>query len=126
MMLLKKIYESIYNRSEMPQIDSEDLPEAIRFLKNLIPCSIVELPPNAIKNSQKEIHKDKVKNIIKDMRSGKKMPPCIISKDQWMVDGHHRNVAYKIEEPNKEQRYIQIQLPRDQAIEIYKKLEDIL
>jgi hypothetical protein len=125
-MKLKKIYESIYNRSEMPQIDSEDLPEAIRFLKNLIPCSIVELLPNTIKNSQKEIHKDKVKNIIKDMRSGKKMPPCIISKDQWMVDGHHRNVAYKIEEPEETKKYIQIQLPRDRAIEIYRKIENLL
>jgi hypothetical protein len=60
------------------------------------------------------------------MRSGKKMPPCIISKDNWMADGHHRNVAYKIEEPNKEQKYIQIQLTRDQAIEIYRKIENLL
>jgi hypothetical protein len=122
-----ELSESIYNRSEMPQISGNELFDAISILqKNNIPVSVVELNPNQIKNSQKEIIKDKVKNIVADMRSGKKMPPCIISLDNWMVDGHHRNVAYKIVFSEETQKYIQIQLPRDHAIEIYKKVEDAL
>lgn len=124
---LIKILESIYNRSEMPQVSGDDLPSAIRVLQaNNVPVSMVELIPTQIKNSQKEINKGKVKNIINDMKMGEKMPPCIISKDRWMVDGHHRNIAYRVVEPDQLQKYIQIQLPRDQAIEIYKKIEGIL
>jgi 3-methyladenine DNA glycosylase AlkC len=111
----------------MPQVSGDDLSDAISILKkNNIPVSVTEVLPSKLKHSQKQINKEKVANIIKDMRKGKKMPPCIISKDQWMVDGHHRNVAYKIEEPNKEQKYIQIQLPRDQAIALYKQTEGLL
>lgn len=126
-MKLTDILESIYNRSEMPQVSGSDLGDAVEMLKkNNIPVSMVELKPNQIKNSQKEINKGKVKNIVKDMRSGKKMPPCIISKDNWMVDGHHRNLAYQVESPDEMQKYIQIQLPRDQAIQIYGKIENLL
>ena len=126
-MKLKKIYESIYNRSEMPQVSGDDLSDVIELIqKNNIPVSVSENLPGDLKHSQKEIHKNKVKNIIKDMREGKKMPPCVISKDNWIVDGHHRNVAYKIECPNETKKSIKIELPRDRAIQIYKKVEDRL
>lgn len=122
--VLRGLDETIYNRSSMPQVSGEDLPDAYRLMKEKgIPVSIEEVLPGKLKHSQKQIDKGKVKSIIKDMRSGKKMPPCVISSDYWIVDGHHRNVAFRVEEPNESKQVIEIGLPRDEAINVYKKIE---
>lgn len=123
-MNLKTIYETIYNRSEMPQVSGEDLGDAYKLMKkNNIPVEIVYEYPKTIKFSQRQINKDKVKNIIADLKDGKVMPPVVISSDKWMVDGHHRNVGNGIHKEDEKQKMIKIGLPRDKAIEIYKQIE---
>lgn len=127
MINLKTIVEQIYNRSDMPQVAGDDLGDAYKLMKeNGIPVEVVTELPKNLKHSQKQINKSKVKSIIIDKRAGKKMPPLVISKDNWIVDGHHRQVAYMVEDPNEEKTMIKIGYPRDKAIGIYKKVENKL
>ncbi len=39
----------------------------------------------------------KVLSILEKLKNGKELPPLKINKDNLLVDGHHRYMAYKLE-----------------------------
>lgn len=52
------------------------------------------------------------------------MHPIIISKDGYIVDGHHRWIAFKL--LKKPLKAIQIDLPKNEAIIEFKKIEGLI
>lgn len=125
-MKLIRIFEELLDRSQMPQVDHSDLPEAFSILtSNGIGVSAKEVIPSSLKHSQSKVNIKKIQNIVKDIKSGKKMPPIVISNDGHIVDGHHRQLAYKAL-GNKPMKAVMIDLPRDQAIIAYKQVENLI
>jgi len=123
-MKLKDILESIYDRSDMPQIKGSDLVDAFTILKKAkIPVQIDTVLPKQLKHSQKQVNKKKVMSIIRDITKGANLPLIVISSDNYIIDGHHRQLAYAVIQPDEEIKVIRINLPRDKAIEVYKKVE---
>jgi ParB-like chromosome segregation protein Spo0J len=123
-MKLKAILESIYDREDMPQIQGSDLKDAFSILKKAgIPVEIVSMLPKKLRHSQKTVNKKKVMALTKSISQGQKIPPIVISEDNYIVDGHHRQLAYAVIEPDTEIPVIQIGLPRDKAIKAYKAVE---
>lgn len=111
----------------MPQIDHDNLSFAVRILKKSgIGVSLKSILPTELHHSQHEINDTKVQNIIKDIQSGKPMPPIVASSDNYIVDGHHRQVAYETMAPNKPIKIIQIDLPQKLAVVVWKKIESKL
>lgn len=109
-------------RKFMPQIKGHELKDAISLLKaNGIKSELIELDPNELRNSQSKVDKAKVLNIAKEIRQGKQMTPIIISEDNFIVDGHHRWVAYKL--LKKPIKCIKIGLPQKEAIIEFKRIE---
>lgn len=106
----------------MPQIANHEQSDVIRSLKEEgIECELLKLFPNEIKHSQSKVNKEKVKAIINDIRSGKSIPPIFISSDLFIIDGHHRWIAYKI--TNEPVKCIRIGLPQKEAIIKFKEIE---
>jgi ParB-like chromosome segregation protein Spo0J len=123
-MKLKDILESIYNREDMPQIQGSDLKDAFSILKKAgIPVSIDTALPKKLRHSQKTANKKKILSITRSIGRGEKIPPIVISEDNYIVDGHHRQLAYAVVEPDEEIPVIKIGLPRDEAIKAYKAVE---
>ena len=73
--------------------------------------------PDSLIPSQEEIKKAVVKKIGEDMASGKyKDTPIVISRNKYVIDGHHRCAARKKYAPTKKIR----------ALVVHKKAMDVL
>jgi hypothetical protein len=120
-MALKQTLSEL-ERKFMPQIAHNELPEAISLLRgNGVAVKIETRSPSDLVHSQRAVNKDKVRNIIKDIKNKKPMPPIIISEDNFVIDGHHRWIAYKL--LNLPIKCIRIGLPQKEAIIKFKKIE---
>ena len=120
-MTLKQTLSEL-ERKFMPQIPNHEQSAVIRSLKDEgIECELLKLFPDQIRHSQSKVNKDKVRSIINDIRSGKSIPPIFISEDNYIIDGHHRWIAFKIlKMPIK---CIRIGLPQKEAIIKFKQIE---
>lgn len=113
------------SRKFMPQISGDSIGQAVELLtKNGIIVQKGKISVSKLTHSQEAVNKEKVRNIIRDIKRGKKMPPLIISNDNYIVDGHHRWIAYKLLDPNMIIKVIRINLPKQESIVAYKKVEN--
>ena len=71
-------------RIEMPQIASKDLPEFLSL--HHIPTDVKQVDPSGLQPTQSEFYATKVVNMPPDAA----ILPIIISKDDYVLDGHHR------------------------------------
>lgn len=103
------------NRDSMPQVDAKEI------RKSDIPTKSIEfVDPKKLKSIQdpKDTNQTKVQGIANHWDTvGKE--PVLISKDNWIIDGHHRVEAAK--KKNKWVRVIRIQLPGKKALMAVKK-----
>lgn len=111
----------------MPQVKRNDLVEAVKILRqNGIRVTIEVIPSGDIgylNHSQKTVNQAKVANIIRDIKRGVKMPPMITSQDYYIVDGHHRYIAYKTLNAAVSLKVLKIHLPKKEAILSWKGVE---
>ena len=116
----------LYNRDEMPQIKKKDLKPAIGKLLNAgLTISKGTISPQKLQPSQKEIYKSKVDDII-NKSDPYTIKPIIISSDNYIVDGHHRWVAFLLGFPNHKINFLRLGVDRDKAINIYNKIADLV
>lgn len=84
-------------RKEMPQIISKDMPEFMNWAKanRLANFNTTKFNAKLLKATQKDFNKTKIFDGYKKVKAGT-MPdkPILISKDYYVVDGHHRWLAY--------------------------------
>src|SRR6056300_1012527 len=115
------------SRKNMPQIKTQDLGKALDMVADKVRVTKETIPASKLKKSQKELYKDKVKGIANRFNSPKDMKPLIISKDNHIVDGHHRRGAaiYKWGEDVKIPVH-RINLTIDNAIKLYKHIADTI
>jgi hypothetical protein len=104
------------SREDMPQVDD------ISKVRNAedIPTGYLEfVDPKKLKPIQKGIKESILNHIVENWdKEGKR--PVLISKDNWIIDGHHRvKAAIK---KNKWVRVIRIDLPGKKALTAVKKL----
>lgn len=77
-------------RSEMPQVCACDAEES-----DDIPTGKLEfVSPDKLKKTQEKINKTKARGIANDWANAGK-EPVLISRDNWILDGHHRVEAAK-------------------------------
>jgi hypothetical protein len=111
------------SRKNMPQVDTQNLSKAINMVSDKVRVTKGKIAVSKLKKSQKELHKDKIEGIAARFTTPNKFKPLIISKDNHIVDGHHRWAAalYKwgtdVQIP-----IIRINLPILEAIELYKEV----
>ena len=111
----------------MPQVNTQKLSKAIDMVKSKVKVTKTVLLARKLKQSQKELISSKVKGVAKKYDKPMDMKPLIISKDNYIVDGHHRWAAglYKFGKEVKLPVFI-IQLTKDNAIKLYKSIANSL
>lgn len=85
------------DRKEMPQIDGKHTSDFISYLKkNGVSSSKKKLNPNKLKATQHQFHKEKIQSLMDYMDKGNyDDKPILVSKDNYVMDGHHRWLAHK-------------------------------
>ena len=112
-----------FSRKNMPQVDTQNLSKAMDMVSDKAKITKGTISAGKLKKSQKELHQDKVEGIAKKFTSPDKFKPLVISKDNHIVDGHHRWGA-AIYKWGKDVKIpiIRINLPILQAIKLYKEI----
>jgi hypothetical protein len=91
-------------RAFMPQINKEDIPSFIKFAleHDGISSTNTTMRPSELKPSQREISATGVKGLAPKVNSGSILEsgPLIVSRDGYVVDGHHRWGAFMNRAPN--------------------------
>ena len=105
-------------RRLMPQIyNHKKFSKKIRHKYN-ISSKTIKLPTKSLKPSQNEINGEIVDKVVKSMKKKKKDMPIVVSKDGYVVDGHHRWAAHKKMNPHKKIKALKINAPIDDALGI--------
>tara|TARA_R110000782_G_scaffold132706_2_gene224861 strand:- start:83 stop:520 length:438 start_codon:yes stop_codon:yes gene_type:complete len=83
-------------RKEMPQINSADVNDFILYLKTLgVSATSEKLDPKKLTATQNQFHKEKIQNLIDKIEDGNfSKSRIIVSKDNYVMDGHHRWLAH--------------------------------
>lgn len=117
----------LYNRKNMPQVNTQNLSKALSMAKSKVKVSKGLFPASKLKESQVELIPNKVKGIAAKYSKPTDMKPLIISKDNYIIDGHHRWAAaiYKFGNDVKIPVH-RINLKRDDAIELYISIANSL
>tara|TARA_R110000803_G_scaffold8194_2_gene26386 strand:+ start:146 stop:508 length:363 start_codon:yes stop_codon:yes gene_type:complete len=111
----------LYSRKDMPQVNTQNLSKALDIAKSKVRVTKGMTVAGSLKASQKELIPSKVQGISKKYNKPTDMKPIIISKDNYIIDGHHRWGAaiYKWGEDTKIPTFT-LHLNRKDAIELYK------
>jgi hypothetical protein len=91
-------------RRYMPQFnDQNEIRSFTRFVKKAYHIKSLRTTRKAsqLRPSQKEINRKRIDGLIKDGILDKVNVPIIVSKDNYVVDGHHRWAAYRLKKPKK-------------------------
>ena len=79
------------SRSEMPQVPGDNTDAFVERLKaDGITLTREDVPARSLKPIQREINAAKVGGMLKAYRGGREMRPILVSKDNYVLDGHHR------------------------------------
>ena len=108
---IKHISKSLgVSRDKMPQINSKDVGEFVKYLKDKgIEASSSLIDVSKIGMTQKDINVDKVRDLL-GVEKSNLAKPVIISKDNYILDGHHRVVALYNVDKNFKLKTIKIDL----------------
>ena len=117
----------LYSRKDMPQVNTQNLSKAIGMTKRKAKVTKGMSYAIKLKQSQKELIKSKVKGVAAKYSKPTDMKPLIISKDNYIIDGHHRWAAaiYKFGKDVQIPIH-RIHLNKDEAIELYKSVSNSL
>ncbi len=109
-------------RKKMPQILSTDVQDFLGWVTDQsIKWKKSKKSVSSLHITQKEINADKVVGMINGAKESSLAKPIIISKDNYIVDGHHRFVALL----NKDNKYkietYQVDLPIRELLKLIDK-----
>ena len=121
MTAIAKIENGAATRSILPQIPKKELSAYVNYLKdNGIDVSAKYIGVQHLKPVQKEYNKQKVEE-LKQKENEIKNLPFIVSKENYIMDGHHRWVAFSELDEKYPVRIIQVQLPLTELIKYSRK-----
>ena len=117
----------LYSRKDMPQVNTQNMGKALGMTKRKAKVTKGMSLAIKLKQSQKELIKSKVKGVAAKYSKPTDMKPLIISKDGYIIDGHHRWAAaiYKFGKDVQIPTFT-IHLKRDEAIELYSSISKSL
>ena len=107
-------------RRLMPQIYNPK-----RFSKKIhnkfkVKSKTMKMPTKILKPSQNEINGRIVEKVVESMKKNPKKQhnPIVVSKDGYVVDGHHRWAAQKVMNPHKKIKVLKMNAPINDALGI--------
>jgi len=112
-------------RKDMPQIASHDVKKYIEFLKeNGISVKYSKIYVKKLNLTQKDINPDKIKALMSTKVSNLSKP-LIISKDYYILDGHHRLLALYALDNNAKISVVQVDQPIATLLQTTRNFGDV-
>lgn len=116
--ILEKPMWLLQNRkSDLPYVQEE-------LGKKGVTCEMVELTPKELIPLQQKVKKSKVDYFKDKIDNNLPLEPIFISKDNSILDGHHRAYAFMSDPSVKRVVCFKIYLDKDDAIQILNRIED--
>lgn len=123
------VLKELMARKNMPQIKTANLRKVKRLAGSMMTKKFVKVAN--LKKTQKELISSKVIYAVNRMKSEKLTDPkklsspIVISKDNWIIDGHHRWAAIFQQFGEKaEIPAFVINLPKQKSLDFWYKMED--
>lgn len=111
--------DPLFHRKDMPQIKTGDLMRGLELVQRSgIELTKGKIDPKRLKPSQHDIDLDKAKQI---RNKGNFKKPLVISRDNYIVDGHHRWKASTLANMNTVD-FFRIDLNMRDAVKLYKAI----
>lgn len=83
-----------FKRKEMPQVEGKNIPKFLDFLKaEGVKYIEKSVDSKKLRPTQSQFNQDKIQSMI-DSIDTKKQHPIMVSKDGYVIDGHHRWLAH--------------------------------
>jgi hypothetical protein len=83
-----------FKRKEMPQVEGKNVPKFLDFLKkNDVRYTEKLVDSKTLKPTQNQFNHEKIQGMI-DVIDSKQQKPIMVSKDGFVIDGHHRWLAH--------------------------------
>lgn len=83
-----------FKRKEMPQIEGKSIPKFLDYLKSEgVKYTEKLVDSKSLRPTQSQFNQDKIQSMI-DTIDQKKQHPIMVSKDGYVIDGHHRWLAH--------------------------------
>lgn len=83
-----------FKRKEMPQIEGKNIPKFLDYLKSEgVKYTEKLVDSKSLRPTQSQFNQDKIQGMIDSIDSKKQMP-IMVSKDNYVLDGHHRWLAH--------------------------------
>lgn len=83
-----------FKRKEMPQVEGKNVPKFLDFLKkNDVKYTEKLVDSKTLKPTQNQFNHEKIQGMI-DVIDSKQQKPIMVSKDGFVIDGHHRWLAH--------------------------------
>ena len=104
-----------FKRKEMPQIEGKNIQKFLDYLKaDGVKYKETSVDSKSLRPTQSQFNQDKIQGMI-DTIDQKKQHPIMVSKDGYVIDGHHRWLAhYNL---GRKMPVIQIDLKIDDALD---------
>lgn len=114
-------------RIDMPQIRSDLVPEWITSLKAKgIGVTRDKAQVGKLKATQNELHADKIKGMIETPSVRANLAkPIIVSKDGYVLDGHHRWGAMRTLDPKSKIQTVKVALPMAELLKEAERFEGV-
>ena len=104
-----------FKRKEMPQIEGKNIPKFLDYLRSEgVKYTEKLVDSKSLRPTQSQFNQDKIQSMI-DTIDQKKQHPIMVSKDGYVIDGHHRWLAHY--NTDKQMPVIMIDLKIDDALE---------
>lgn len=103
----------------MPQIKSEHVDEFIDYIKEMgYDVTNERVPVKTLMPTQSKYNPDKIAGMLKNMNKGILSGKIITSRDNYIVDGHHRYKAILTMDEDELMSIIRVQADIDELLDI--------
>lgn len=107
------------SRHQMPQIKSEHVDEFIDYIKEMgYDVTNERVPVKTLMPTQSKYNPDKIAGMLKNMNKGILSGKIITSRDNYIVDGHHRYKAILTMDEDELMSIIRVQADIDELLDI--------
>jgi hypothetical protein len=122
---MEKQYNNILKPSHLPQITAPYTYVVNGLKTNNIPAKMLNLPLTSVKPMQKFINSDTVNYFLDKVKNNEVMKPIYVSKNNEIIDGHHRYAGVALNNPNANILVIRLDTDYDNSVRSLNKIQDI-
>lgn len=121
---MHRVWREAIARADMPQVSAKKHDDVVeRMIQAGVDVDDFTVDIDLLKPVQDGINRQKVENIKQAIRDGEEMYPIVVSREGYVIDGHHRMVA--MQELGEEKINCSVvKLPKSESLHVVEYFAD--